>query len=665
MTFRTARILASSALALLVTWAAAAPGAPATGSPTASESTPDPRQIPVPALDTAFPKQPGPGELPAQADLPPVLRTSAGASIVAGTEWPARRAELRRVVEHYLTGHAPAAPGNVRSSELETRELAQGKVRYRRVRLSFGPRSKLALDIGIFTPAGPGPFPVLIDPAGTPPGASALERLPHGPGQGEGVDALLQVGPGAKPVPAPAPRALDAETIAREHPALARGYAYVVFDHNDCGEDTTLRESDGSWSFRRTRFFPAYPGYDWGLLRAWAWGMSRIVDHLLVAPDIDAKRIMVTGFSRTGKAALIAGALDERIALTAPVATGGGGIGTFRHSGPGRGGKEGLDLMVKKYPNWFSPALHPFWGHTERLPFDQHWLLALVAPRAFIALEGEADPVSLASAVRSSFAGAAPVYALLGASDHLAVSYAPRAHAVSRDDWTALFDFADASFGRPSASGGATRRFDRFPPVAFHADAGLRPSRAVLWNGRDLKGWTFHANDPKVDARAAVKVRGGALRFDTPASGYIKTEGSYSDYHLHLEWRWPEASTENANSGVMLHVHGPDTIWPLCFECQLKTGNAGQVVGMGLDIPAAPLLNNRKRAPRFAPASETPHGGWNQYEIYCRGDRIEAYVNGVLQNNVADLPIRAGHIALQMEGFPIEFRNIWLERLGQ
>jgi hypothetical protein len=666
MNFHSARIRGSRALPLLLAWAAMALGEPGATKTTSSEgSAPDPREIPVPALSTAFPKQPGPSELPAQPDLPPALRTSGGAPILAASEWPTRRAELSRVLEHYLTGHAPAPPGNVRGSELEARELAQGKVHYRRVRLSFGPESKLGLDIGIFTPAGPGPFPVLIDPAGTPPGASALSRLPQGPGQGQGVDALLQVGPGAAPLEAPAPHPLDAEAIAREQPALARGYAYVVFDHGDCGEDTTLRENDGSWSFRRTRFFPAYPGYDWGLLRAWAWGMSRIVDYLVVAPGIDPKQIMVTGFSRTGKAALIAGAFDERIALTAPAATGGGGTGAFRRSGPGRGGKEGLDLMLKKYPNWFSPALHPFWGHTDRLPFDQHWLLALVAPRAFIALEGEADPVSLASAVRGSFAGAAPVYALLGASDHLALSYAPRAHAVTNADWSALFDFADATFARRSSSTSSVpRRFDRFPPSAFRVDEPRPPARTTLWNGRDLKGWTFYVNDPKVDAKAALTVTGGVLRFDTPASGYIKTERTFSDYHLHLEWRWPEASAENANSGVMVHVHGPDSIWPLCFECQLKTTNAGQVVGMGLDIPAAPLLESRKRAPRFSPQSEVPLGAWNEYEIYCRGDRIEAYVNGVLQNNVDQLPVQGGQIALQLEGFPIEFRNVWLEPIG-
>jgi hypothetical protein len=82
---------------------------------------------------------------------------------------------------------------------------------------------------------------------------------------------------------------------------------------------------------------------------------------------------------------------------------------------------------------------------------------------------------------------------------------------------------------------------------------------------------------------------------------------------------------------------------------------------MGLDIPAAPLLNLRKRAPRHAPPSERPPGEWNSYEIYARADRIEVFVNGVRQNEVTELPVRKGSIALQLEGFPIEFRNVWLE----
>jgi hypothetical protein len=148
--------------------------------------------------------------------------------------------------------------------------------------------------------------------------------------------------------------------------------------------------------------------------------------------------------------------------MGAPVVTGGGGIGAYRFSGAGRGGREGLGEMMNKYPNWFAPHLRPFWGETDRLPFDAHWFLALTAPRPFIALEGDTDNVSLPNAVKQSILAARPVYDLLGASDRLGIHYAHHGHAFTQEDWTALLDFADKHLrGLP-----VTRTFDQFLPDA-------------------------------------------------------------------------------------------------------------------------------------------------------------------------------------------------------
>ena len=632
----------------------------------AQTAGPDPREIPVPPIPTALAPLPGADALPDRTEMPEVLVMNDGTAVTSPAQWPLRRAEIRRILEHYAVGALPPPPGNVRGRVVSAQTVLDGTAQYRWVHLTFGPGERLSLDVGIFTPNGRGPFPAIIMPGGTPPGAAPLLRLPPGPGQGKGADALLAVGPGQPPGISPdevvaAASGVPAETTRRPGPdeadraaervraVLARGYAYVMFNPNDCGEDTTLRNADGSWAFRTTRFFPAYPGYDWGLLGCWAWGVSRIVDYLETDAAIDPARLIVSGVSRTGKSALVAGAFDERIALTAPVVTGGGGVGAYRFSGAGRGGKEGLGEMMKKYPNWFSPHLHEFWGRTDRLPFDQHWFLALVAPRAFLALEGTADPVSLADAVQQSWLHAQPVFSLLGATDRLGVNYADHAHALTPDDWTALMDFADRHLrGRDQL-----RRFDQFPA-----------ERVVLWSGRDLAGWRLFLNDPAVAPDSVWRVAGDTLRLETKASGYLKTEKYFANYHLHVEWRWTAGDIPaNSNSGVLVHVHGADAVWPRCFECQLKNGNAGQVVGLGLDIPDAPLVNNRKRAPRLADPSERPPGEWNTYEIYCRGDTIECSVNGVRQNHVGKLPVSAGAIALQLEGFPIEFRQVWLESL--
>ncbi len=115
--------------------------------------------------------------------------------------------------------------------------------------------------------------------------------------------------------------------------------------------------------------------------------------------------------------------------------------------------------MMKKYPNWFSPHSHEFWGQVDRLPFDEHWFLALVAPRPFIALEGLTDPVSLENAVKQSWLGAQPAYALLGAKDNLGVNYADHGHAYTPEDLKALLDFADGHLRGMKIE----RRFNQFP----------------------------------------------------------------------------------------------------------------------------------------------------------------------------------------------------------
>src|SRR5258708_37691424 len=127
-----------------------------------------------------------------------------------------------------------------------------------------------------------------------------------------------------------------------------------------------------------------------------------------------------------GKASMIAAGFDERL-MGAPVVTGGGGIGAYRFAGPRK--SETLDVMQKKYPNWFSPNLHEFWGQREKLPFDEHWFLALCAPRPFVALEGDTDTISLPDAVKHSILAALPAYALYGATEKLGVHSSHHRHA--------------------------------------------------------------------------------------------------------------------------------------------------------------------------------------------------------------------------------------------
>jgi hypothetical protein len=82
---------------------------------------------------------------------------------------------------------------------------------------------------------------------------------------------------------------------------------------------------------------------------------------------------------------------------------------------------------------------------------------------------------------------------------------------------------------------------------------------------------------------------------------------------------------------------------------------------MALDIPDAPMQNNRKRQNRLPGVTEKPLGEWNTYEIIARDNNLELTINGTPANKVGKLPVKAGAIGLQLEGFPIEFQNIWVE----
>jgi hypothetical protein len=434
-------------------------------SPSTIPPRPDAKEIPLPIIKTSMPEMPGVDQLPNRPEMPDVMTLNNGQKVKTIAQWNQRRQEMKNILEYYFTGYAPPPPGNVKAHDISSEILMNGKVKYRLIHLTFGPNESLSLDIGIFTPTEGGPFPVVISPSGSPPGATPLPRLPQGANQGTGKDALLVVGPMVPSVASEAAAARltprTAEQFAESNPALAHGFAFVTFNNNDCGEDTTLRNPDGSWAYRTTRFFPAYPNYDWGLLRAWAWGASRIVDYLLTDSSIDKNKLIITGVSRTGKSALIAGAFDERFSMVAPVASSGAGTPALRFSGtvPDRGGKEGLTEEVSKYPNWFSPHLHQFWGQPDILPFDQHWLIALAAPRPFIALEGDHDQNVNQNGVYQSWLNAMPAYEFFHHADELGVNWADRPHGMVQGDWDALLSFADHFLSNKPI----TRKFSQFP----------------------------------------------------------------------------------------------------------------------------------------------------------------------------------------------------------
>src|SRR5580698_10687059 len=108
---------------------------------------------------------PEPNDLPVQTNLPDVMTMADGTRVTTPEQWQQRREEMKAILEHYELGHAPPPPGNVTGKDIKSANFLDGTVKYRLVHLKFGPEKKLGMDIAIFTPAGQGPFPTIINPS--------------------------------------------------------------------------------------------------------------------------------------------------------------------------------------------------------------------------------------------------------------------------------------------------------------------------------------------------------------------------------------------------------------------------------------------------------------------------------------------------------------------
>ena len=183
-----------------------------------------------------------------------------------------------------------------------------------------------------------------------------------------------------------------------------------------------------------------------------------------------------------------------------------------------------------------------------------------------------------------------------------------------------------------------------------------------LFNGKDLNNWVFKLKDPSVDPARVFTVQNGVIHITGNPFGYMRTKDVYSDYRLHVEWRYPG---EASNSGVFIHGQKPDTIWLKCVECQLKAGSAGDFVCMnGTDMNERTDKTNRM-VKKLADPSEKPNGEWNTMEVVCKTNTIEVFVNGVLQNKGTNVNVSKGFICLQSEGKDVEFRNVFLSKLNK
>jgi hypothetical protein len=389
-------------------------------------------------------------ELSEISELPALL----GKPLPTVDQWPSRRSELCDQLAFYEYGFAPSVPNRLRFQVIrEDQRALAGKATKREIRVHFGPEGTPTFDLLLYLPnESTKPSPVILglnfhgnhtttdDPEVTLSSSWVPER-------GEGVVNN---------------RATEASrgTSASRWPFEAiidRGYAVATLYHGDLDPDLN-DPTDGIQPHLTGPIEPGQEDFAWGSLRVWAYGLSRAVDYLEQAPDIDPNRLGVMGHSRNGKSALAAGAFDERISLVISNQSGCGGaaISRRRHG-------EKVERINTSFPHWFSGAFKSFNDREDFLPIDQHTLLASIAPRPLLICSATGDDWADPQGEFLAAKEASQVYDWLGkdslkdatfpAENNLlnhTVGYhiRPGDHGVGIADWTVFMDFADRQWGK-------------------------------------------------------------------------------------------------------------------------------------------------------------------------------------------------------------------------
>ena len=395
---------------------------------------------------------PEPSELPSSKQLPDPLVCLDGTKVTSREQWEARRKpELKRLFQHYMYGYFPEPQKIAASVERERKDYFGGKATKKEVTIRFGPEGTPPISLLVVTPNNAKPAPVFVglnfngnhtlleDPEIALPTAWMRETK-----QGVVNNRATDAG-----------RGTDVGVWNIEY-VIDRGYAVATFYSGDVDPD-----KDDPTDGIQPNFLKAGLTKDgaqaWATLAAWAYGIQRAVDYLHQDSSIDTSRIAVVGHSRNGKTALLAAAFDERIDLVIPSQAGCGG------TAPSRGTVgESVKQINDRFPHWFNGTFKSFNEHTDRIPFDQHCLVALCAPR----------PVLLPNAVEDQWANPAgqfevlkaaePVYRLYGAQgcaagampemgkvvdSTLGYWIRPGKHSMTKADWEVFLAFADKHFG--------------------------------------------------------------------------------------------------------------------------------------------------------------------------------------------------------------------------
>jgi hypothetical protein len=402
--------------------------------------------------------------LPSSSDPPPLLRMfhpgnyTSGALVTTPQQWAARSAELRSLLQHYLYGYLPL-PQAVSAEVVVGPKIVHGGLGWLKVvRLAFGPSGAPPVDLLIVGPRGvTGPVPCLL-------------RLNEGGNHTTTLDPDVPIPSGWwGPIWGGTP-ARGASIGWESWPyadAIARGYAIATLFTSDLHPDSDSNSVNRSLTDGGQHpHYQSPPGSaptndSWRTLAAWAYGLRQAVSYLRTDRLIQRSGIGVVGHSRTGKAALLAGALDERIALTVSVQSGQGGTAPMRVTATPP--PETMAALNTSFPHWMSERAKLFTAnsnqHLLRLPVDAHVLHALCAPRPVLSLQATNDTWANPQGSYNMAALASPAYELLGVDGLVSASYPAEGtaryggrigfwrragdHLMTDAEWTQAMNFAD------------------------------------------------------------------------------------------------------------------------------------------------------------------------------------------------------------------------------
>jgi hypothetical protein len=180
----------------------------------------------------------------------------------------------------------------------------------------------------------------------------------------------------------------------------------------------------------------------------------------------------------------------------------------------------------------------------------------------------------------------------------------------------------------------------------------------TLFNGKDLQGWVpvvrmedgsaKKYREHEVGEQSTFFVEGGLLKTTGKPNGYVRTSDVYDNFVFHVEVRFPQ----QGNSGVLIHVQS-DAVWPKGIECQLYQAHMGRIFPIqGATMDGGEMIHSAAK----------PAGEWNTYQVYSEEGRVATVLNGALVGLGSNADPKVGHICLQSEGVPAEFRNIKVKR---